>query len=195
MAKIPYPTPEALSPKVNELFEKIRANNWPVLNVNRIMAHSSGIARELIRLGAMLLAKTELNPRFRELAVMRVARFCGSKYEWAQHVPIALEAGLTREELKNITRWKTSGLFNEEDKAVLAFAEEVARDHQPAEETFAAVSAFLDNTALVELTTAVGYWSMIANLLNTFDVEIEAELGTEYEELWPEYDDQGNTRG
>ena len=188
MAKIPYPRPEEVSPKINELFEKIRANNWPVLNLNRIMAHSSGTARELIRLGAMLLSKTELNTRFRELAVMRIARLCGSRYEWMQHVPIALEAGLSREQLKNIDRWRESDLFNKEDKVVLAFAEEVAQDHQACEETFAEASKFMNNASLVELTTAIGYWSMIAKFLNTFEIEIEEALESEYTDLWPETD-------
>lgn len=185
MARIPYPRSEDLPAKINDFFDKIRSNNWPVLNLNWIMAHSTGTARELIRLGAMLLSKTELNPRFRELAVMRIARFCGSRYEWMQHVPIALEAGLSREELRNIENWKDTELFNDDDRIILAFAEEVARDHRPSDATFADAAKLLDNTSLVELTTAIGYWSMIANLLNTFDVEIEEELVSEYGDLWP----------
>jgi len=185
MAKIPYPRTEDLTPQIQDFFEKIRANNWPVLNVNKIMAYSTGSARELIRLGNRLLTRTELNPRFRELAVMRVARLCVCRYEWTQHVPIATEAGLSQEELKNIDRWRDSDLFNKEDKIILAFAEEVARDHQPSANTFAEASMFLNHTSLVELTTAIGYWSMIANLINTFQVDIEEDLVPEHGDLWP----------
>ncbi len=185
MARIPYPRIEDLDPKVKDFFEKIRANNWPVLNLNRIMAHSSGTVRELIKLGNRLLTRSELNPRFRELAVMRAARLCGSKYEWAQHVAIALDAGLSKEQLKHIDRWRESDLFDKQDKAVLTFVEEVFTDHQVSESTFATASKFLNPASLVELTTAVGYWSMIAGLLNTFAVEIEEELASEHEDLWP----------
>ena len=186
MARIPYPRTEDLDPKVKLFFEKIIANDWPVLNLNRIMAHSSGTVRELIKLGNRLLTRSELNPRFRELAVMRAARLCGSRYEWAQHVPIALDAGLSEEQLKHIDRWKESDLFNPEDKVVLKFAEEIFQDHRVSENTFITASKFLNHASLVELTTAVGYWSMIANLLNTFSVEIEEELVSGHNDLWPD---------
>jgi AhpD family alkylhydroperoxidase len=185
MAKAPYLPNEEMEPKVKDFFDKIKANDWPVLNLNRIMAHSSGTVRELIKLGNRLLTQSELTPRYRELAVIRAATLCGSLYEFAQHVSIALEAGLTEEQLHQIDRWKESDLFNDREKIVLSFVEEVFYDHQASDATFEKAADFLNSASLVELTLAVGYWSMIAKLLNTFDVEIDENVGKGYQDLWP----------
>ena len=186
MAKISYPRIEDTPKKVQEFFEKIRANSPRVLNVNLMMAHSPGSVRELIRLGNRLLSKADLDPHYRELAIVRVSRMCGSPYELAQHIPIALETGVSREQIENIEGWRDSDLFSEEDRVILAFTEEVVDDSRPKEETFAAASKFLDNTSLVELTISIGYWSLIAKFLKTFQVDIEEDMLSRYGDLLPD---------
>ena len=74
MAKIPYPRIEDTPQKIQSFFNKIKANTPRILNVNLMMAHSPGSVRELIRLGNRLLFRAELNPRFRELAILRQHR-------------------------------------------------------------------------------------------------------------------------
>jgi alkylhydroperoxidase family enzyme len=130
MAKIPYPLIEDTPQKIQTFFNKIKANSPRILNVNLMMAHSPGSVRELIRLGNRLLFRAELNPRFRELAIIRVSRLCGSPYEMAQHIPIALESGISREQIENIEMWQDSGIFSEEEKVVLAFREKLCRSLQ-----------------------------------------------------------------
>ena len=186
MAKIPYPRIEDTPQKVQEFFDKMKANNPRILNVNLMMAHSPGSVRELIRLGNRLLNRATLDPRFRELAIIRVSRLCGSPYELAQHIPIALEAGISREQIEKIEMWQDSEIFTEEEKVVLAFTEEVVRDSQPTNETFDAASTFLDNTSLVELTFSIGYWSLIAKFLRTFQVDIEEDMLSKYGDLLPD---------
>jgi alkylhydroperoxidase family enzyme len=186
MAKIPYPRIEDTPQKIQTFFNKIKANSPRILNVNLMMAHSPGSVRELIRLGNRLLFRAELNPRFRELAIIRVSRLCDSPYEMAQHIPIALESGISREQIEKIEMWQDSGIFSEEEKVVLAFTEEVVQDSEPTEKTFAEASKFLDTTSLVELTLSIGYWSLIAKFLKTFQVDIEEDLLSEYGDLLPD---------
>jgi len=185
MAKIPYPKIEDTPPKVKDFFAKIKANSGRIMNVNLMMAHSPGSVRELIRLGNRLLNKARLEPKYRELAIIRVSHLCGSKYEWAQHIPIALQSGVTREQLEAIENWSDSDLFTAEEKIILAFTEEVVRDSAPSEQTFKEASAFLDHTSLVELTISIGYWSLIAKLLHTFQVDIEEEFLAKNKHLFP----------
>ena len=134
----------------DDFFDKIKANTPRILNVNLMMAHSPGSVRELIRLGNRLLNRASLDPLFRELAIIRVSRLCGSPYEMAQHIPIAFQTGISREQIENIETWQDSEIFSEEEKVVLAFTEEVVHDSEPSEKTFAEASTFLDATSLVE---------------------------------------------
>lgn len=185
MARIPYPKLEDKPQKIQDFFNKIKANSGRIMNVNLMMSHSPGSVRELIRLGDRLLTKAGLDHKYRELAIIRISHLCGSDYEWAQHVPIALRSGLTREQLEAIENWQNSDLFTAEEKTILAYTEEVVRNSEPSEETFKAASEFLDHTSLVELTFSIGYWSMVAKFLRTFQVEIEDEFLADNKHLFP----------
>jgi 4-carboxymuconolactone decarboxylase len=186
MTRIPYADIEKAPQKVQEFFEKMRANSdgAEIMNIFRMMAHSDISVREFIRLGSRLLTKPHLDHRLRELAILRIAQLNGARYEWAQHVPIAMGTGVTREQVKELHKWHESALFTEKEKTILKYTEEVIRDSEPGDTTFQAASAFLDYPSLVELTISIGYWSMVAKFLKTFRVNVEETFLREHGELF-----------
>lgn len=186
MTRIPYANIEESPQKVRDFFEKMRANSdgAEIMNIFKMMAHSDISVREFIRLGNRLLMKAHLEHHFRELAILRIAQLLGARYEWAQHVPIAIGAGVSKKQIKELEKWRKSSLFDDKEKTILQYTEEVVSDSQPKNETFAAASRFLDRPSLVELTLSVGYWSMVAKFLNTFQVEVEEAFLNEHDELF-----------
>ena len=185
MARIPYPKIEDTPPKVQDFFAKIKANSGQIMNVNLMMAQSPGSVLELIRLGNRLLNRAKLDHKYRELAIIRVSLLFGSKYEWAHHVPIAIQSGVTKKQLESIEDWTDSELFTSEEKIILAYTEEVVRKNEPSKETYNQASAFLDHSSLVELTFSIGYWSMVAKFLRTFQVDIEDDFLEKNKDLFP----------
>ncbi|MBW2621542.1 MAG: carboxymuconolactone decarboxylase family protein [Deltaproteobacteria bacterium] len=187
MARIPYANIEETPEKIQEFFSRLTANTNRVMNLHKMMAHSPAAVREFIRIGNRLLYRAELSDRLRELTIIRVSELCGSRYEWVQHVPIALGAGISKEQLEDLSNWQNSDLFSEEDKAILAFTEEVVNDSQASDATFEAAARFLDHTSLVELTLSIGYWSLVAKFLRTFQIEIEDGLLESTGDLLPDH--------
>jgi len=185
MPRVPFASIDEAPQKIQDFFAKLESNGR-VLNVQRVVANSPGSVREFIRFGNSLLTKGKLNPYFREMAIIRISLLIGSRYEWAQHVPIALEAGVTKEQMEEMDNWSESSLFNEDDRIILTFIDEVVQEHQPSEAVFARASKILDAASLVELTLAIGYWSMVAKFLKTFQVEIEDSLLERVGHLLPE---------
>jgi alkylhydroperoxidase family enzyme len=185
MTRIPYANIDESPQKVRDFFDKMRANSdgAEIMNIFRMMAHSDISVREFIRLGNRLLTRPHLDHTFRELAILRIAQLHRARYEWAQHVPIAIGTGVTREQIKELDTWQESSLFNDDEKTILRYTEEVVRDSQPKDETFAAASEFLDYPSLVELTLSIGYWSMVAKFLNTFQVNVEDEFLKQHKEI------------
>lgn len=185
MTRIPYADIDKTPQKVRDFFDKMRANTdgAEIMNIFKMAAHSEASVREFVRLGNRLLMKAHLDARFRELAILRIAQLLGARYEWAQHVPIAMGTGLTRDQIKELESWRESSLFGDEEKTVLGYTEEVVRDSRPQEETFAAASNFLDHSSLVELTLSIGYWSMVAKFLKTFRVDVEEQFLEQHGEL------------
>ena len=183
MPRIPYADINMSPEKIRDFFEKMGGPDAEVQNIFKMIAHSDISVREFIRLGARLLTKPHLEPRFRELAILRIAQLLGARYEWAHHVPIAVGTGVTGEQIKEIEEWRESPLFTDEEKTVLKFTEEIVRDSQPGDYTFAAASKFLDSPSMVELTLSIGYWSMVAKFLKTFQVDVEEEFLQKHDEL------------
>ena len=185
MTRIPYADIDKTPQKVRDFFDKMRANTdgAEIMNIFKMAAHSEASVREFVRMGNRLLMKAHLDARFRELAILRIAQLLGARYEWAQHVPIAMGTGLTRDQIKELESWRESSLFGDEEKTVLGYTEEVVRDSRPQEETFAAASNFLDHSSLVELTLSIGYWSMVAKFLKTFRVDVEEQFLEQHGEL------------
>ncbi|MFC1995220.1 carboxymuconolactone decarboxylase family protein [Chloroflexota bacterium] len=168
---------------VKELYNKIEENGASVLNLYRVLAHNPDVLRNFLRLGSSLITRTELAPKLRELVILRVAKLTGSEYEWAQHYPIALEVGVSREQAEAISRWSDLAKFSDEERAVLQYADEVAQNVEVQDETFRTLHHHLNEQSIVELTLSIGYWGMVARLLVPLQVDIDIQSISSVQEL------------
>ena len=91
MARLPYVDLATVSPRVRETLERVPAP----LKIFFMMAHAETNLRPLLRLGTSILTEQKLNAALRELAILRVASRTGAEYEWAQHVRLAQQLGIT----------------------------------------------------------------------------------------------------
>src|SRR3989304_5064541 len=100
MARLPYVDPATAPEHVREMLGKL-----PVpLNIFRMMAHAEDDFRPLIRLGTAIPGRQKLSAKVRELVILRVGRLSQARYEWVQHVPIALATGATQEQTDALAR-------------------------------------------------------------------------------------------
>jgi alkylhydroperoxidase family enzyme len=107
------------------------------------------------------------------LAILRVGQLNQATYEWTQHVPIALRVGVRQAQIDALSAWEDSPEFNEREKAILRYTDEETKNIRVKDETFAAVRAILTEEAVVELTTTIGYYSMVCRILEALQVELE----------------------
>ena len=173
MARLPYP-------KLEELPEKLRTRveALPPLNILRMFLHAQNNAAPLMSLGESILLQQELNARLRELAILRVAHLTGANYEWTQHVPIAKQTGVTEAQVAAIPQGAEAAVFDDLDKRILRFTDEVTRNVKASEPTFRAVAERLSPRQMMELTLAIGFYGLVARIMETFEVELEPTAGT-----------------
>ena len=183
MARVQLIEKEQASPKAKELYDKIEKNGARILNLYKVLAHNPDVMRSYLQLGNALLSKTELLPKLREMVILYIARLAGSDYVWAQHYPVALEAGVSREQAESITRWGVAPRFNDEERAVLQYTEEVARSGKVQEETFDTLKRYLSEQNIVELTVSIGYWGMLAAVLVSLQVDLDAAGASSAQDL------------
>jgi alkylhydroperoxidase family enzyme len=173
MARVGLLNKEQVAPEVREMFEKMENKGFPILNLYRVMAHCPQLGRTFLKLGNIILFKGAVPPNLRELAILRVGHINQAQYEWTQHVPIALKAGVSQNQIDALPGWENSGRFNAQERAVLRYTDEVTKNIRVKDDTFAAVRNFLNEEAVVELTTTIGYYGMICRILEALQVELE----------------------
>jgi 4-carboxymuconolactone decarboxylase len=173
MARVKLVRKEQAPPEIKELFQQIEDNGARIINLYKVLANSPHVARNAIRLGNSLIGKTTLSPKLRELTIMRIAKLCDCEYEWVQHTPVALQSGVNRAQLDAIGSWKESNNFDEEERVILQYVDEVAQNVKVADATFEALNKYLDEQNIVELTLAIGWWGMLARLFVALEVEVD----------------------
>lgn len=174
MARLPYVDPATAPEAVRTLLERLPAK----LNVFRMMAHAETGFRPLVELGTSILAMQQLAPRLRELTILRIANLSAARYEWTQHVPIAEATGATPAQIAALEAGTIEApCFDELERLVLRFTTEVVQDVRASEPTFAALAARLAPREVVELVLAIGYYMLIARLLETTDVDMDPPIG------------------
>ncbi len=173
MARIPYPRLEDLPEKVRGAAEKL-----PPLNIMKMFLNAPTNAIPLLVFGQSILTKQELDDHLRELAILRVAHLTGANYEWTQHVPLAKETGVTDAQVEAIPQGADADAFNAVEKNVLRFTDEVTQDVKASAETFAALEKDLGPRQMVELALAIGFYGMVARVMESFEVELEPTAGT-----------------
>lgn len=176
MARVSIPSKDQVSDELQDIFQGMEQRGGQVLNVFKVMAHCPKIGKEFLRLGNAILFKGSLSPKLRELAILRVGDLAEAAYEWTQHVPIGIAAGLTEQQIKAIHRWKDSSLFSEQERSVLRYTDEVAQNIRVSEKTFDAVKEFLTEEQVVELTTTIGYYGMVSRILEALEIELEENI-------------------
>ena len=174
MARIPYPDPAQTPERVREALARL-----PELNIFRMLSHAETAVRPFLRFGGAVLTELELDPKLRELAILQVAAQAGAEYEWVQHVAIARHLGVSDEQIEAVEHREiaTSDALNDLEQAVVQFAAEVLDGPRVSDPTFAAVSARLSPREIVELLLTVGEYLMLARIMTTLELEIDAAAG------------------
>lgn len=168
MARVPYPDPEALSSETQDQLGKL-----PPLNLFRMMAGGEGLLRAFVRLGNHLLFESKLSPVLREIAILRVGALSGARYEVLQHERIARGLGMTDGLLAAIRHGPDDPAFDDLQRLVLRFTDDVVRNVRASDETFEPLRARLSLQELQELTVAIGYYMAASRFLETFGVDLE----------------------
>lgn len=109
-----------------------------------------------VRVGATLPV------RLRELAILVTARHWNAKIEWLEHVPPALRDGLTEEVIRAIRDRRPPEFKRDDERDVFAFCTELFQQHAVSQLTYDRALAHLGPVGIMELTTVLGLFCLVA---------------------------------
>lgn len=151
------------------------------LNVLGALAYHPELAKAFFTFNGHLLSATSLTPRQRELLILRTAVLRQSEYEWAQHVVIAGDVGISRAEVAQIAWGPDSTLWSDADAALLRAAGELVADGVIGDATWAVLTEHLSTQQILDVIFTVGAYETLGWMLRSFgialDEDVRAHLG------------------
>lgn len=179
--RLPWFQPEDLTPEQREYYDRLlsgprntstlvdeRGRLQGAFNA-RLLDPPLGTANE--QLGAVLRFGTPaLTGRQRETAILEVARFERSGYEWLAHSRTALAAGVTAEEIDAIRHGGDALTFSERERLTRRVVQALTTERDLAEDLYEEAAAGLGLVALFDLISLVGYYQHTALALRVWRV-------------------------
>ena len=152
-----------------------RFGDGPLLNIFRTLAHHPDLFKRWLVFGNHVLGKSTLPAREREIAILRVGHLRNSGYEWTQHVRIALDCGLSEDEIRRIRTGPDASEWTAAERAILQATDELVEDAFVSDATWKALTEHFDTQQSIDLVFAVGQYNLVSMALNTLGVQVEEE--------------------
>lgn len=157
---------------LDALFEKLFPGN-PEGQIDEnhagmaIAAHSPKLAMQLGATSGVIAGQLGWSQRkqLRELAIHAVNLHFKSDYSVSSRRHIAEACGVSAEQLAELNQWRTSPLFDDEQRLTIEYAYAVAAS-EVSEDLFARVEARWGEREAVECTALIGFWAFWALFLN-----------------------------
>ena len=181
--RIPAWTPEQ-HPQPQDLVDAILARRGgKLINLDRALLWSEPVARGWNVYMKNVRTGLGASRKLRELGICTVALLTGADYEYHHHAPDFLAAGGTQAELDALQAAvqgdarepATDPALGEMERLVVQYAAQMTLDVKVSDALFAALQARLDTTGLVEITTAIAAYNMVARVLVALGVTPETE--------------------
>lgn len=150
-----------------------RASGGSSLNVMTTLAHNRRLFRGWIRFAANLMPRGTLKRADTELVILRVAHNCDCAYEWSHHSLIAEAAGLSREDVERVRQGPEAAGWEPHQASLLRAVDELHGERRISDAVWAELSAFLDESKLIEFCMLTGHYEMVAMTLNALRVPVD----------------------
>jgi alkylhydroperoxidase family enzyme len=178
--RIPPWTPEQ-KPQPQELVDAILARRGGTLmNLDRALLWSEPLARGWNVYLKNVRTGLSVSRKLREIGICTVALLTGAHYEYHHHAPDFLAAGGTQAELDALNRFAAAprapmpaGALGGDEALVVRYAAQMTLDVKVDDALFQQMRERFDTSELVELTSAIATYNMVARFLVALGVTPE----------------------
>ncbi len=163
-------TPEECDDETRELLDGLSAGMSSALNIFTTLGHHPRLLKRWSAFGGVLLQRGELEPREREILILRTGWNCGSDYEWGQHKPIGLAVGLTEKQVDATTLDPAAAGWSDDDALLITAADELHNANTVSDATYVALEKRYNKKQIIELLMVVGQYHLVSMTLNSLGV-------------------------
>lgn len=167
------PALTSLSPRQQEISDRISRRRGGTRGPFLVWLRSPELCEKVEALGAYCRFESALDPRLRELSLLIAARHFDAQYSWNAHVGKAAGLGVSRDSLAALAERREPQFGQKDEQIVYQFGTEILGRHFVSDDTFAEAMSVLGEAGLIDLIGCLGNFSMLAMLLNAFQVDLQ----------------------
>jgi 4-carboxymuconolactone decarboxylase len=167
--------PQPLDPVLQDMFDKRRAMGGAVINLTLTTGHAPKFAEASGAMAFAIRFETSTPRRLIELVIFRTAQIVGSGYELNQHKPFMKMCGYSDQQIAQVADWRRSTFFDDRQRAVLGYVEQMANGGNVDDSTFADFSRFFTPQQVIEISYTVGTYYSTGLLTKALKIQPESD--------------------
>jgi len=142
------------------------------INLTRMLLHCPVEMVQSFLDFALSFRSGNLDPKIRELVILRMGTLRGSSYELLHHLPAAKMAGLSEQEISVIISTQPFGL-DQKLSAMIQLVDDCSKLGKVSDSTLEKLAKIFSVPDIAEATLLVGFYQMLACFLKTMGVELD----------------------
>ena len=173
MPRIPYPQPEQLDEEARNMMAGI-----PPLHVFRMLSYSGPALAGFLEFGTRLVNSLKITSGLQvitEIVTVRVAHLSGCAYELAQHERSIAALGVAPEKIAALRRGADQSALSNSERAAVAFTDDIVANVRASDQTLGEMRRYFSDRQVIELILLAGSYRMLAMMIETTGVDIEAQ--------------------
>jgi 4-carboxymuconolactone decarboxylase len=135
-----------------------------------VVLNAPEICQRVAHVGTYCRFESSLPPAVTELATLTAAREFDAAFEWAAHVPLARQRGVSDEAVDVIGRKRPVDALKDDEALPIRCAREILHDHRLQDATFEAARKAYGEQGVIEIVALAGYYGMLACLINALEI-------------------------
>lgn len=161
-------------------YERIEDTRGHVSGPFSVLLNSPDLGGRIADVGTYVRFEGTLSDATRELAILTTARELDCAFEWAYHEPLAREKGVSEDAIDAVATRRPTDDLSEDEALVVRYGRELFREHEISDAVFRSARDRFGVTGVIELTATMGYYSMLACVLNALEVLPDTERATSW---------------
>ena len=166
MERVEYPDESKFTHEQTEQLQRVP------INLTRMLLHCPVTMVQSFLDFALSFRTGNLEPKLRELVILRMATLNTSSYELMHHLPAAKMVGWSEMEISAITSAQPSGL-NEKNSVMIQLVDECSQLGRVSDSTFEKAAKIFSASEIAEATLLAGLYEMLSCFLKTMGVELD----------------------
>jgi 4-carboxymuconolactone decarboxylase len=173
MARIPPVSRERVKEELRPIFDEVAAGPGGVgTGPMSVLKNSPELARRAAPLFSYVRNESTVPKKLRELAMLITARAMDCPYIWNAHAALGRQEGLSDALVDSLRDNKPLPPMPADEAVIINYGMEMFKTRRVRQETFQAALDLLGTQGLVELTTLMGFYGLLAFNANAVELDL-----------------------